>query len=191
MKPAARPGSGDHLDDRCSSSWHLELRVRLGGLPAAAAAANIWGDMWYQKARASTAIEGNTLVLSIVDILYRFIVPSKAGLPRLVPLVSLATLRLCADSLRKAAVRGRLKAQRDENGRWLGSRAWVDEYMTSRSRRGRPPNRERMKRVSTEVAVLTDPEGLGLSERSMLSSGVVIDQRQASLRADDPGLAVN
>lgn len=46
-----------------------ELRTRLGGLPTPIEAEDIWGDIWYQEAHNSTAIEGNTLVLREVEIL--------------------------------------------------------------------------------------------------------------------------
>ena len=46
-----------------------ELRTRLGGLPSPTEAEDIWGDIWYQEAHNSTAIEGNTLVLREVEIL--------------------------------------------------------------------------------------------------------------------------
>jgi hypothetical protein len=39
-----------------------EIR-RMGGLPTPLEAEDIWGDIWYQEAHNSTAIEGNTLVL--------------------------------------------------------------------------------------------------------------------------------
>lgn len=48
-----------------------ELRTRLGGLPTPVEADDIWGDIWYQEAHNSTAIEGNTLVLREVEILLR------------------------------------------------------------------------------------------------------------------------
>jgi Fic/DOC family len=82
------------------------------------------------------------LTRGVLDTLYRFVVPAVAGPTRLVPIISLADRELSAGTLRKAAMRGRLKAQRDRNGRWLSSRAWVDEYKASRSRRGRPANAE-------------------------------------------------
>jgi hypothetical protein len=40
-----------------------ELKARLGGLPTPLETEDIWGDIWYQEAHNSTAIEGNTLVL--------------------------------------------------------------------------------------------------------------------------------
>jgi hypothetical protein len=46
-----------------------ELRSRLGGLPSPIEAEDIWGDIWFQEAHHSTAIEGNTLVLQEVEIL--------------------------------------------------------------------------------------------------------------------------
>jgi hypothetical protein len=46
-----------------------ELRTRLGGLPSPAEAEDIWGDIWFQEAHNSTAIEGNTLVLREVELL--------------------------------------------------------------------------------------------------------------------------
>lgn len=48
-----------------------ELRTRLGGLPSPVEAQDIWGDIWYQEAHNSTALEGNTLVLRQVKILLR------------------------------------------------------------------------------------------------------------------------
>jgi hypothetical protein len=46
-----------------------ELRERLGGLPSPVEAEDIWGDIWFQEAHNSTAIEGNTLVLREVETL--------------------------------------------------------------------------------------------------------------------------
>ena len=48
-----------------------ELRSRLGGLPTPVEAEDIWGDIWFQEAHNSTAIEGNTLVLREVELLLR------------------------------------------------------------------------------------------------------------------------
>jgi fido (protein-threonine AMPylation protein) len=44
-----------------------ELWVRLGGLPSPLEAAGIWKDIWTAEAHHSTAIEGNTLVISEVE----------------------------------------------------------------------------------------------------------------------------
>jgi fido (protein-threonine AMPylation protein) len=48
-----------------------ELQDNFGGLPSPVEAQDIWGDIWYQEAHNSTAIEGNTLVLREVEILLR------------------------------------------------------------------------------------------------------------------------
>jgi fido (protein-threonine AMPylation protein) len=48
-----------------------ELNSRLGGLPSPEEAQDIWGDIWFQEAHNSTAIEGNTLVLREVEVLLR------------------------------------------------------------------------------------------------------------------------
>lgn len=79
---------------------------------------------------------GEFLARSVLDSLHRFIVPAVAGPARLVPLPALATDRLSANALRVAATRGRLKASKGADGTWRSSRAWVDEYVASRYRRG-------------------------------------------------------
>lgn len=43
-----------------------DVRTRLGGMPSPAEARNIWDEIWHHEAHHSTAIEGNTLVLSQV-----------------------------------------------------------------------------------------------------------------------------
>ena len=45
-----------------------ELR-RVGGLPSAIEAGDVWKDIWHLDAHNSTAIEGNTLVLREVELL--------------------------------------------------------------------------------------------------------------------------
>lgn len=78
---------------------------------------------------------GEFLARAVLDTLMRFIVPAVAGPARLVPLASLQGGGLTARALRQAAERGRLRAQRDERGRWQSTRNWVDEYRKSRYRR--------------------------------------------------------
>ena len=46
-----------------------DLRDRLGGLPRADAARDIWHAIWLEEAHHSTALEGNTLVLKQVEAL--------------------------------------------------------------------------------------------------------------------------
>ena len=75
------------------------------------------------------------LVRAILDNLHRNVIPAVAGPARLVPLAALATGELRASALRVAAIRGRLQAVRDPDGRWRSSRRWVDEYKKKRYRR--------------------------------------------------------
>jgi hypothetical protein len=79
---------------------------------------------------------GELLARAVLDSLYRFIVPAVAGPARLVPLPALASEAVSADALRVAAARGRLKATRGADGMWRSSRAWVEEYVAGRQRRG-------------------------------------------------------
>jgi hypothetical protein len=67
--------------------------------------------------------------------LYRFVVPAVAGPAKLVPLTSLAKPTLTEGALRAAAVRGRLRAVRGDDGRWRSSRKWVEQYETTKHMR--------------------------------------------------------
>ena len=78
---------------------------------------------------------GELLARAILDNLYRNVIPAVAGPARLVPLGALATPELKAQALRTAAIRGRLRAIRDPDGRWRSSRNWVNEYRSKRYRR--------------------------------------------------------
>ncbi len=78
---------------------------------------------------------GELIARSILDNLYRFIIPGLAGPYRVVPIAALATPEFNAAALRMAAARGRLKAQKGTDGRWRSSRAWVDEYAAGRYER--------------------------------------------------------
>lgn len=78
---------------------------------------------------------GELLARAITDNLHRFVVPAVAGPARLVPLPSLANDSITADALRTAAVRGRLRAQKQPDGTWMSSRNWVDEYLRDRYKR--------------------------------------------------------
>ena len=81
---------------------------------------------------------GEMLARAILGSLHRFVIPAVAGPARLVPLAALETPGMKASALRAAAERGRLRATRGPAGNWRSSRRWVDEYMASRYRRGRP-----------------------------------------------------
>jgi fido (protein-threonine AMPylation protein) len=78
---------------------------------------------------------GELIARSVLDNLYRFVVPSVAGPSHLVPLDALTSEEVSAVALRNAAARGRLKAIRGDDGRWRSSRAWVSDYVESRHRR--------------------------------------------------------
>jgi hypothetical protein len=80
---------------------------------------------------------GELLARAVKDSLDRFLLPSLAGPRRLLPLSALATDKRSVLSLRKAAERGRLKAQKDENGRWVSMKQWVDDY-SRKATPGRP-----------------------------------------------------
>jgi Fic family protein len=78
---------------------------------------------------------------SVKESIDRFLLPNLAGPAKLMPLSALERPGLTARALRAAAMKGRLKSKRENNGRWLSTRLWVDEYVTSR-RMGRPKSRE-------------------------------------------------
>lgn len=83
---------------------------------------------------------GELLARAVKDSLDRFMLPNLAGPVRLIPLSALTRPGVTVRALREAATRGRLKALRDTNGRWVSSKKWVDTYLSSRSR-GRSPTR--------------------------------------------------
>lgn len=78
---------------------------------------------------------GELIARSVLDSLYRFVVPAVAGPLRLVPLAALATKEFNVPAIRAAIVRGRLKGQKGADGQWRSTRAWVDEYQAAK--RGR------------------------------------------------------
>jgi len=62
----------------------------------------------------------------------KFLLPALAGPAKLMPLAALERPGLKIRGLRAAIDKGRLKARRDEHGRWLSTSAWVDEYLAVR-----------------------------------------------------------
>ena len=78
---------------------------------------------------------GEMLARSVLDNLYRFVVPAVAGPNRLVPLAALSGPGLTEGALRAAANRGRLRAQKGSDGQWRSTKAWFDAYVSSRHRR--------------------------------------------------------
>ena len=98
---------------------------------------------------------GELFARAILDNLMRFVVPAVAGPARLVPLESLATTELDASALRRAALRGRLRAVKSRAGTWQSSRQWVDAYRASRHDSLRRPRPER-RRETDHDAVTSD-----------------------------------
>ncbi len=80
---------------------------------------------------------GELIARAVTNNLYRFVVPAVAGPARLVPLASLieAKTGVTATALRAAAERGRLRAQKSDNGTWLSSKKWVEDYRRDKHKR--------------------------------------------------------
>jgi len=78
---------------------------------------------------------GELIARSVLDNLYRFVLPAVAGPHRLVPLPALATKNLTEGALRVAANRGRLRAQKGVDGKWRSTKTWVGDYADTRHRR--------------------------------------------------------
>jgi fido (protein-threonine AMPylation protein) len=78
--------------------------------------------------------------------LARFLIPNLAGDAKLVPLAALgARGPYSAAYLRQLAINGRLKSVR-EGRLYLSSKAWLDEYISTRDPRGGLPGRRRTQR---------------------------------------------
>jgi Fic family protein len=75
------------------------------------------------------------LARSVTTNLYRFVLPAVAGPVKLIPLAALATPRLSENALRVAAIRGRLRAMKVDDGTWRSSKKWVAEYEKAKYRR--------------------------------------------------------
>jgi hypothetical protein len=100
---------------------------------------------------------GELLARALIHGIDRFLLPNLAGPQRLVPMTALVDRDLSAIALRRAAERGRLRAQR-RNDQWYSTRKWVDEYKASR-RRGRasePPSTPVHPRLPRKRAPETD-----------------------------------
>lgn len=88
---------------------------------------------------------GELIARAVTNNLYRFVVPAVAGPARLVPLASLTDEKagVTVTALRAAAERGRLRAQKLDNGTWLSSKNWVADYQKNKHKRaGRPAKTE-------------------------------------------------
>ncbi len=75
---------------------------------------------------------GELLARSITTNLYKFVVPAVAGPVKLVPISALSDKELSENALRVAAIRGRLRAMKGDDGAWRSSKKWVDDYKNSR-----------------------------------------------------------
>lgn len=86
---------------------------------------------------------GELIARAVTNNLYKFVVPAVAGPARLVPLASLVDEKsgVTATALRAAAERGRLRAQKSENGTWLSSKKWVADYQKNKHKRAGGPTR--------------------------------------------------
>lgn len=85
---------------------------------------------------------GEVIARAVTNNLYKFVVPAVAGPARLVPLASLADDKagMTVGALRAAAERGRLLAQKAQNGTWLSSRNWLEDYQATKHRRAPRPS---------------------------------------------------
>jgi hypothetical protein len=97
---------------------------------------NRYLDALHQADQGRVGVLAELIARTVLDNVYKFVVPALAGPARLVPLASLVGKQASLVALRNAAQRGRLKAQRGDDGQWRSTRAWVDEYLHSRYRRG-------------------------------------------------------
>jgi len=79
---------------------------------------------------------GEIVARAVLDNLYRFVYPAVAGPDSLIPLVALVSKHVTVTSLRAAAERGRLRAQKGADGQWRSTKEWVHEYRSSRYSRG-------------------------------------------------------
>jgi hypothetical protein len=102
---------------------------------------------WLDKAdKGDPGPLGELIARAIIHGIDRFLLPALAGPQRIIPLAALADGELSHIALRRAAERGRLRAQR-RSDQWYSTRKWVDEYKASRRKgkpafAGRPPTRE-------------------------------------------------
>jgi hypothetical protein len=78
---------------------------------------------------------GELIARSVTTNLYRFVMPAVAGPVKLLPLPALATRDISEDALRVAAIRGRLRAVKGDDGAWRSSKKRVTEYVKSKHRR--------------------------------------------------------
>jgi Fic family protein len=96
-------------------------------------------DKYLRAMRRSDADDhgplGELIARSVTANLHRFVIPAVAGPARLVPLAALSTSDLSENALRVAAIRGRLRAVKGDDGIWRSTKNWVEHYRTNRYKR--------------------------------------------------------
>lgn len=78
---------------------------------------------------------GELIARSVTANLHRFVIPAVAGPARVVPLAALSAQDLSENALRVAAIRGRLRAVKGDDGIWRSNKNWVDQYRANRYKR--------------------------------------------------------
>lgn len=78
---------------------------------------------------------GELIARSVTTNLHRFVMPAVAGPVKLLPLPALASQAISENALRVAAIRGRLRAVKGNDGAWRSSKKWVADYVASKHRR--------------------------------------------------------
>jgi len=78
---------------------------------------------------------GEMLARAVTTNIFEFVLPAKAEPDQMVPLATPVRKGLGAPALRAAIDRGRLKAQRGDDGHYRSTAQWVDDYLANRYRR--------------------------------------------------------
>lgn len=86
--------------------------------------------------RGNLAPLAELLTRQVLDSIERFALPALASTTQLVPLAGLSNDKIGGPALRAAAIRGRLRAAKNESGQWLSSREAIEEYLAARYKRG-------------------------------------------------------
>lgn len=89
----------------------------------------------HRSDQGDSGLLGELIARSVTDNLYRFLLPVVVDHDELLPLIAFASYG-SEGALRAAAVRGRLRAVKGDDGAWRSTKAWVSEYRESRYRRG-------------------------------------------------------
>ena len=118
-KESIHSSTGTDAPGDCCSTWSSFALGTLRRSPTSATGENISALRALRSADAGDAGPlGEMLARSVMDNLYRFVVPAVAGPNRLVPLAALADKEITEGALRVAANRGRLRARKGQDGQW-------------------------------------------------------------------------